>query len=110
VLKYIIMSLLLCVSMPAAAQIASDGYRFRGDPPPIRLEFSVIVKEYDTPEELSSAIRGLGFTARKAKDIHAFAAVQGNVCTIHIIKPAKDYMPEHIGHEMVHCIYGNWHK
>ena len=108
-LKYIVMSLLLC--MPAVAQErASDGYRFRGDPPPIRLEFNTVVKEYDTPEELSRAIREFGFTALKAKDIHAFAAVQGNTCTIHIIKPAKDYMPEHIGHELVHCIYGNWHK
>ena len=107
-LKYIIMSLLFC--MPAAAQTASDGYRFIGDPPPIRLQFNTVVIEYDTPEELSNAIREFGFAARKAKNIHAFAAVQGNTCTIHIVKPAKDYMPEHIGHEIVHCIYGNWHK
>ena len=110
-LKYIVMSLLLCVCVPAVAQEkASDGYRFRGNPPPIRLEFNTVVKEYDTPEELSRAIREFGFTALKARDIHAFAAIQGNTCTIHIIKPAKNYMPEHIGHEMVHCIYGNWHK
>jgi hypothetical protein len=97
--------------MPAVAQEkASDGYRFRGDPPPIRLQFNTVVIEYDTHKELSKAITEYGFTTLQAKNIHAFSTVQGNTCTIHIVKPAKDYRPENIGHEIVHCIYGNWHR
>lgn len=34
---------------------------------------------------------------------------ENNVCDMHIYDPAYQYKPEFIGHELVHCIYGNFH-
>jgi hypothetical protein len=30
-------------------------------------------------------------------------------CTIHMIDPSVNYEPEFIGHEFLHCAYGQWH-
>lgn len=32
-----------------------------------------------------------------------------NYCEIHMIDPEVDYMPEYVGHEFLHCFYGQWH-
>ena len=39
----------------------------------------------------------------------AFAISQDNYCEIHSIDPMIDYKPERYGHELMHCIHGNWH-
>ena len=30
-------------------------------------------------------------------------------CTIHVIDPAVVYLPEYVGHEFMHCVFGNFH-
>ena len=109
-LKYIVMSLLLCVCAPAVAQIKSDGYEFKGNPPILRSEFTTVIVQHDSLDSLNKAAKK--YYGTRSRQVHAFNIynLDKNICTIHIIKPAKDYMPEHIGHELVHCIYGNWHK
>jgi hypothetical protein len=37
-------------------------------------------------------------------------AVNEPRCTIYMLDPKVQYEPEFIGHELVHCIYGVWHK
>jgi len=105
-MKYLF-SLFLLAS-PAYAQ-ASDGYKFLGDPPALRHEFTTEVVEYNSRRELEEAsIKfGLGHL-----EVHAFSTFNKNtnVCTIHIIKPSFRYLPEHIGHELIHCVYGKWHS
>lgn len=32
-----------------------------------------------------------------------------DVCTIHMVDPAQHYAPEFVGHEFLHCVYGQWH-
>lgn len=97
----------LALAFPATAQPGKDGYSFLGNPPSLRLEFNTVVKEYNNSRELARAIRQYGIDNA---EVHAFAVIEKETCTIHIVKPAKRYMPEHIGHELVHCIYGEWHK
>lgn len=97
----------LAMAFPAFAQPGKDGYVFKNNPPPLRLEFKTAVREYNNSRELAQAIRKYGkFDA----EVHAFAVIEKETCTIHIVRPAKRYMPEHIGHELIHCIYGAWHK
>lgn len=31
------------------------------------------------------------------------------LCIIHMVDPKVSYKPEFIGHELAHCIYGDWH-
>lgn len=30
-------------------------------------------------------------------------------CTVHIMDPTVSYTPEFVGHEFLHCLYGQWH-
>ena len=30
-------------------------------------------------------------------------------CTIHMVDPEVNYQPEFVGHEFLHCAYGQWH-
>lgn len=31
------------------------------------------------------------------------------VCTVHMMDPSVSYQPEFVGHEFLHCVYGQWH-
>ena len=99
----------LAVVASASAQTAADGYKFRGNPPPLRLEFGTVVVEHDSSAKLADSIRQYGINST---EVHAFSVYDPNtnICTIHIVKPARIYMPEHMGHELMHCVYGKWHK
>jgi hypothetical protein len=104
-MKYLLAALAL-IGSPVQAQAASDGYAYKGPSEPIRTVFTVQVKEYNSRDDLLAAARAAGV---KHGNIHAFATIQGEVCTMHIMRPARRYQPEHIGHEFVHCMYGKWH-
>ena len=43
--------------------------------------------------------------------VFAFSVLSkdNSTCTIVMIDPQVKYRPEFIGHELVHCIYGDWH-
>lgn len=43
------------------------------------------------------------------RDLRAFSIIGPKVCTIHVIDPKVTYMPEFVGHELVHCLYGEFH-
>lgn len=105
-IKQLLFSLTMVAS--ATAQKAPDGYEFKGNPPALRTTFTTVIVEYESTNKLNQVAKEYGLTKRT----HAFNIynLDKNICTIHIVKPSKDYMPEHIGHELVHCIYGAWHK
>lgn len=47
------------------------------------------------------------------KGVMAFSTLHRpdfKTCTVHVVDPIVDYLPEYIGHEITHCIYGRWHK
>jgi hypothetical protein len=31
-------------------------------------------------------------------------------CNVYIMDPKVNYQPEWYGHELVHCMYGDWHR
>ena len=39
----------------------------------------------------------------------AFTVSNENTCTMHIMDPRVKYQPEYVGHEFLHCMYGQWH-
>lgn len=108
-LKYIAILCIIFLSVGQSHGQAADGYKFLGNPPILRNEFQTIVVEHNSRKELAEASREFGLIHT---DVHAFSTFdkEKNTCTIHIIKPSLNYMPEHIGHELVHCFYGRWHK
>lgn len=44
------------------------------------------------------------------EDLQAFSVIKvGQSCTIHMIDPKVTYQPEFFGHELTHCLYGEFH-
>lgn len=41
----------------------------------------------------------------------AFTLVRSEkeTCEVHVVDPRVAYAPEYLGHEIYHCIHGNWH-
>lgn len=41
--------------------------------------------------------------------VRAWSELKDGRCVVHIIDPSVLYIPEMIGHEVAHCIYGKFH-
>ena len=100
-----------------AREIGADGYSFYSKNVE-RKEVRVKIVTYKTYDALEKALKShLGndpkYSAIKASRVEAFSILElpeYDVCTIHMIDPDVSYEPEYVGHEMMHCIYGQWHK
>jgi hypothetical protein len=95
------------VSCEPVAKTAADGYKF-GTPQFSRDEVQIKVVKYNSRQELLRAGKLKGATN---PDLVAFSILSPpfNSCTIHMMNPEVEYEPEFIGHELTHCLYGQWH-
>jgi predicted negative regulator of RcsB-dependent stress response len=89
---------------------AVDGYKF-GSKQYEKNSLQVEVKTYKTYDELHAAAKKSDKSLKNAQEIAAFSVInpENNRCTIHMIDPAVKYEPEFVGHEFLHCVYGQWH-
>lgn len=45
------------------------------------------------------------------RDLYGWSIIHADGgCEMHVVDPAKSWMPEWLGHETAHCIWGRWHK
>ena len=89
-------------------KIGNDGYKF-GEKQYEQTPVSVSIVTYKTEKDLQAAARARG---ANNEGIVAFSVLRANdpsTCTIHMIDPAVKYQPEFVGHEFLHCVYGQWH-
>lgn len=92
-------------------QGSSDGYTFEPGTQRLSPQREIRVVTYQTMNALKEAYAGthgarqLGTT----EELQAFSVINSSTCTIHMIDPAVRYMPEFFGHELVHCLYGEFH-
>ena len=116
-MKKLIVSLFTIGMLVACGQqshTAADGYYFE------KAEFTnltptveiVLVKSHD---EMAKLVNQKS-PRPKPEDVMAFSVLSKRIsdgvevkCTIYMIDPKIQYAPEYIGHELVHCLYGNWH-
>lgn len=89
----------------------SDGYTFH-EKQYTQEKITVELVLYPTREELDRETekRKLG---SDTATVVAFTMLYKNDpsrCTIHMIDPSVHYQPEFVGHEFLHCVYGQWHK
>lgn len=93
-------------------KVGKDGYKFEKETF-LRTEFPVEIILFPTEQALQTAFKArTGSTHNAAKNVAAFAVIRkaDPTCTIYMLDPKTNYQPEFIGHELVHCIYGEWHK
>lgn len=112
-LKNLFIALSLLVFVAACDQApqpktGKDGYTFYNKQYE-KETVTVDIKEYGSQKELYefAKTRGIDYP-----EIIAFSSVSESRshCTMHIIDPTVSYEPEFVGHEFLHCVYGQWHK
>lgn len=89
-------------------KVGNDGYKF-GQKQYDQTPIAVNVVTYKTEKEIRTAAAARG---AKNEGIVAFTVLRAGdpaTCTIHMIDPAVKYQPEFVGHEFLHCVYGQWH-
>ncbi len=89
---------------------ASDGYTFeQGVEPYKEREISIVL--YRDAESLKAFYATLpnARTLSNLEDLKAFSSITDTRCVIHMVDPAVSYDPEFAGHELVHCMYGEFH-
>lgn len=108
-MKYLtpVVTLLLMACTPDSRS-GTDGYQF-GQPQYTNHNLKIEIIEHRSRYELRQAAKQNGIFN---EDVAAFSTISrsdSSRCTIHILDPHTSYEPEFIGHELVHCIHGQWH-
>jgi len=104
-----ILLLTVVVGLYACEQLekpAADGYYF-GEPQYVNANVSVQIVTY-TEKDFIEEVR----KRKLPKEVMAFTELFSNDqqrCRIHIVRPTEKYSPEMVGHEFLHCVYGQWH-
>lgn len=44
------------------------------------------------------------------RELMGWSVIRPGGCEMHVVDPAKRWMPEWLGHEAAHCIWGRWHQ
>lgn len=109
-MRKIILALAAVISLSSCLKqsTAADGYRFEGG---TKTERSIKFVTYSNMDAVKRAYAATP-KARKLgpnEDLQAFSLLTPTTCTVHMIDPAVSYKPEWIGHEVTHCIYGEFH-
>lgn len=100
---------LMLSPVKAGVVVGSDGYSFQGKEFD-RKEFRLYVVTYDDIFTLRAKAKEVGFP--NYDKIMAFTIPYPGlgICQIHVINPEVYYIPEYIGHELTHCMYGRFHS
>lgn len=110
-----IMAILL--GTPATAGgLGADGYSW-GVAPPSSTEVLVTIVYHKSRAELLDSFAKSGGESSledgqdKSGPIYAYSVVNTaeHRCTIHALNPARKYTPQYLGHELLHCLHGQWH-
>lgn len=89
-------------------QRGADGYVF-GEPEYTLTDMQLRVVLYDDLITLRKALpAGHLMDGHEAMAWGRLSPTEGR-CEVHIVRPARAYLPEWIGHEIAHCIHGRWH-
>ena len=98
-------------------RLAADGYYWEREEYPKKEIVLIDLKVAENQLQWEEYVRSK-LPLWDADNLGAFATVRtpdgpgerGDECTVYIKDPDWIYEPEFIGHELLHCFYGNWHK
>lgn len=102
--------LLLVTSCDSSPKRGADGYKF-GEKQYTQNELGVKVVTYSTRADFNRELKKRNLSTKDG-EIMAFSILfteAPNLCVIHMMDPAVEYRPEFVGHEFLHCVYGQWH-
>lgn len=101
--------LLFLASCGPTPQTGKDGYTF-DEKQYEKTTVQVNIVTYKSQKDLQKALGNRGGV--DASNVMAFSVLKYpfDTCTVHMVDPSISYMPEFVGHEFLHCTYGQWHK
>lgn len=94
--------------------IGKDGYYFEQESF-VRTDFPIEIVLMESEEAVGKELakhKNVAGEIVEGRSVAAFSTIRKNEtrCTIYMVDPKISYTPEFYGHELVHCIYGVWHK
>jgi len=93
--------------------VAADGYTFYSKQY-TKNTVQIDIVTYATQQQLTEALRQRGrdsdIDINRVKAFSDLYPPNYNQCTIHMVDPTSAYNPEYVGHEFLHCVYGQWHR
>ena len=103
----IALSLLFLASCDQGPRTGPDGYKF-GTKQYEQNPVIVSVVTYKSQKDLYNVAKSKG---ADYPEIVAFSVLttERDKCTVHMMDPSVSYQPEYVGHEFLHCVYGQWH-
>lgn len=110
-MKILLLMIALLLAACDSSPSAPDGFTFeqtseRLEPP--RQLVVVTVASQDDLNALYERTKNAEKLPSNA-ELFGFGVISSRTCTIYIVDPKLTYKPEHYGHELTHCLYGNWH-
>lgn len=88
----------------------TDSYQFERQTVLLEPRREIIVQLYDSERAIIEAYAlKNGRKLNNGEQLQAFSVINNKTCTIHMIDPKYKYDPAFAGHELVHCLYGNFH-
>lgn len=91
------------------SQFGQDGYQFEGKEVPTRQNVVLNVVEYGSKLQITKAgKKEYGIIAGALDGFNGYSPYR-NECTIHVMDPSIRYDPATIGHEVTHCVWGEFH-
>lgn len=105
-ISLILLILLSSCDQPTSNRRGADGYKF-GSVQYERSSVQVNVVTYSNQNDFDYKLKQM----KLPETTVAFSTIRPpyDVCTIHMIDPRFRYQPEYVGHEFLHCVYGQWH-
>jgi hypothetical protein len=106
--KSVIMAFALLLVSCGPSQ-SSDGYYFESvDMPNTHRQITIIT--HPSLIDFSNEIQKRHI--KRDGEVFGFSVINPikNSCEVHIVDPALRYKPEELGHEITHCLYGNFHR
>jgi hypothetical protein len=107
------LALVACGPSSDSGKVGKDGYYFEKETF-TRTYFPMEIVLMPSAAALSAEIakRNNVQGTVAPKNVAAFSVIRQNdlTCTVYMVDPKVKYEPEFYGHELVHCIYGVWHR
>ena len=108
-LKILFAALALTSLSSCGTQIpASDGYTFDKQDF-YRDDIHVKIVQFDNRKEFEAEAARVGIENTSVVMAFTTVSLSEPVCTIRVMNIPNDYEPKWIGHELIHCMYGNFH-
>jgi hypothetical protein len=96
----------------AACEVTdSDTYFFEPESVAIDPQPQIIIKRYPSSRAVRAAYAKSkhGRKLEDKEELFGFSEITSKTCVVHVVDPAVNYEPAELGHEVTHCLYGNFH-